>query len=210
MSLDFTKALKAPMSADGWVVKLIIGGILACIPIVNIIVLGYVIQYLTDVINKKETLPEFTNIGKMFVTGLKAVVGSILLSIPLLLVMFIIALLFGEAKGMATIFFYLLEILYGFISVIMIGNFAIDQKILSIVNFSRALLLLKNNPNLISFILYLIVTNIVYGIIMVICFFTIIGIILVPFIAFAMLLSIYNLVGQFIQNAPHLEEAKSL
>ena len=84
MSLDFTKALKAPISTDGWVVKLIIGGILACIPIVNIIVLGYVIQYLTDVINKKETLPEFTNTGKIFVTGLKGVVGSILLSIPLL------------------------------------------------------------------------------------------------------------------------------
>ena len=210
MGLDLSKALKAPISAQGWVGKIVIGGILLCIPIVNIIVFGYIIKYLTQVINKDERLPEFSDIGNLFVTGLKAIIGSILLSIPMILITVIISILSDGFSSATTLIIYLLEIIYGFISLIMIGNFAIDQKILSMVGFNRAALLVKDNSSLVPFILYLIILNILYGVILTVCAVTIIGIILVPFGALAMFLSLYNLVGQFIQNAPHLEEAKSL
>ena len=169
-----------------------------------------IIKYLTQVINKDERLPEFSDIGNLFVTGLKAIIGSILLSIPMILITVIISILSDGFSSATTLIIYLLEIIYGLISLIMIGNFAIDQKILSMVGFIRAALLVKDNSSLVPFILYLIILNILYGVILTVCAVTIIGIILVPFGALAMFLSLYNLVGQFIQNAPHLEEAKSL
>ena len=46
MSLDLVKAIKAPFSGQDWIKKLIIGGILFIIPIVNFAMVGYVIKYL--------------------------------------------------------------------------------------------------------------------------------------------------------------------
>ena len=209
MSLDFSAALKAPASVQGWFVKILIGGILMCIPIVNFIVFGYLIRYIKNVIDKNEILPEYSDIGELFVTGFKGLIGIILLYIPLILITIIIGLLFSKSASLAMILNYLIEIVYGFITMIMVANFAIDKKILSMVGFNRAALLFKNNPNIGSLILYLIAVNIIYGIVATVCAITVIGIILVPFIVFAMMITLYNLIAQFVQNAPCLEEVKA-
>lgn len=209
MSLDFSAALKAPASVQGWFVKILIGGILMCIPIANFIVFGYLIRYIKNVIDKNDTLPEYSDMGELFVTGFKGLIGILLLSIPLILIMLIVGLLFSKSSSMIMIVNYLIQIVYGFIAMIMVANFALDKKILSMVGFSRAALLFKNNPNIGSLILYLIAVNIIYGIVATVCAITVIGIILVPFIVFAMMITLYNLIAQFVQNAPCLEEVKA-
>ena len=41
MSIDFVKALKAPASIEGWGLKLLIGGIIYLVPILNFVTMGY-------------------------------------------------------------------------------------------------------------------------------------------------------------------------
>ena len=209
MSMDFSKSLKATFCGEGWFLKLIIGGILFCIPIVNFIVFGYFVKYLKNVVDGKDSLPEFSDIGKLFVTGLKFIIGGILLFIPLILLVLIFSFLFSKNAMLSMAINALLEIAYTLLSLLMIANFSIDEKILSMVDFQRAFLLLKENSNIGSFILYLVAIYVVSIIITVICAVTMVGLILVPFVMYAVTLMLYNLLGQFTQNAPKLAEVKT-
>lgn len=209
MSLDLVKTIKAPFSGQDWIKKLIIGGILFIIPIVNFAMAGYVIKYLKNILNGNESTPDFSDFGGLFLTGIKAIVGSLLLFIPFGIICFIIGMLFSDAPIVANLIVYVFYIAYYFVAYILMARFAMDEKILSMVDFASAGKLLAGNKNTLLFVLFVIALGIVYGIVTIVCCITVIGLVLIPFLILASTLSICNLIGQFVKNSPNFEEVKA-
>lgn len=209
MGLDLVRALKAPFSSEGWIVKMLIGGILLCIPIVNFIVMGYAVKYLKNLLNNNEALPEYSNIGDLLVSGIKFFIGCIILFIPVTLVCFVISLLFAKAQLVGMLITSVIYLVYYYIAYVLMARFALDEKILSMLDFKSALLIFKDNKNLLSFVLLFIVAGLIYALITFVCCITVVGMILVPFVVFAAMLATYNLTAQFVVSAPKFEEVKS-
>ena len=177
MGLDLVKALKAPFSSEGWIAKLLVGGILLCIPIANFITMGYFVKYAKNLLNKDESLPSYSSMGNLFSSGVKLFIGSIILGIPVMLLCFIISMLFSESVFVSTLLVYLVYFVYYFIAMVLIIRFSLDEKILSMIDFQSAFDIFNGNKNLLSFILLFIASSLAYGIVVTICCITIIGII---------------------------------
>ena len=169
MSMDFVKALKAPASVDGWFVKLLIGGVFLIIPILNFVIMGYVVKYLEKLMNKEDGLPgsPASDFGDKFVLGFKYLIGCIVLGVIYVIGLTIFALLFSKLKLVYAVLMVLLQITLGLLTLLMAANFAVDKKILSFIDFSRAALLVKDNPNTFSFIFQVLVLSLIYLVLMV-------------------------------------------
>lgn len=84
--MDYGKIIKFPMEDKNWLVKIIIGGILSIIPIVNFIAFGYEFKVMKNSINKKPSMPEWKNFTDLFVKGLVVFVIALLyMIIPLII-----------------------------------------------------------------------------------------------------------------------------
>ena len=85
--MDYGKAFTFVFDDEDWIKKLVIGGILSLIPIVNFIVLGYGLKVLKNVAEGAERpLPEWDDFGDYFVQGLMSFLGGLVWAIPLILV----------------------------------------------------------------------------------------------------------------------------
>ena len=75
MVVNLEDAFKFPFKDKRWAVKILIGGLLICIPIANFLVFGYLLKILGDAKDKKEAvLPEWTDWGGLFQEGFMAFV----------------------------------------------------------------------------------------------------------------------------------------
>ena len=211
MSIDFKKALKAPASIDGWGLKLFIGGLINLVPILNFATMGYWVEYLINFMNGKEELPGGVsdNMNTNFITGAKMIVGCIILGIIFLLITFVASLVLAKLKFLALIIVTLLELVMVFTTLFLVMSFAVDKKILSMLDFNRAIQITKDNPYTLNYILYTLLLIIIYSAIMLVVGFTGVGLVLLPFISFAMGISMYNLMGQYVQSSPHLAELRT-
>lgn len=211
MSIDFKKALKAPASIDGWGLKLFIGGLINLVPILNFATMGYWVEYLINFMNGKEELPGGVsdNLNTNFITGAKMIVGCIILGIIFLLITFVVSIVLAKLKFLALIIVTLLELVMMFATLFLVMGFAVDKKILSMLDFNRAIQITKDNPYTLNYILYTLLLIIIYSAIMLVVGFTGVGLVLLPFLSFAMGISMYNLMGQYIQSSPHLAELRT-
>ncbi len=83
--MEFGKAFTYVFEDKDWVTKLLIGGLLSLIPIVNLVVLGYTLRVLKNVADGSEQpLPSWDDFGSYFVKGLMVVLGSLVWLIPLI------------------------------------------------------------------------------------------------------------------------------
>lgn len=75
MIVNLENAFKFPFKDKNWFIKILIGGALICIPVVNFLVFGYLLKILGDAKDKKEpVLPEWTDWGILFQEGFTAFV----------------------------------------------------------------------------------------------------------------------------------------
>lgn len=75
MDVDVVEAFQAPMNDQSWVNKVVIGGLVNIVPIVNFIAIGYALSYFAGLLRRGENaLPEWKDWGALFVIGLKAFV----------------------------------------------------------------------------------------------------------------------------------------
>jgi ribosomal protein L40E len=127
--MSFDKVLSLPFSNGGFF-KLLIGGILEIIPIVNFFSLGYILECYENGANNRNQMPEWNNWGSKFVNGiLMLVVGFVYLIIPILIFGFL-----GVFKaiinpryhlGSGTIFFgIILFIIFSLIVPMAMSNYA--------------------------------------------------------------------------------------
>ncbi len=97
--MDIGKAFTFVTEDENWIMKLIIGGIIMLIPIVNFAGFGYVAEVVRRVMNDDpDVLPEWGDFGQFFADGLKLFVGFLIYSLPMLLVMCVF-LVIGMATG---------------------------------------------------------------------------------------------------------------
>lgn len=210
MSIDIVRALKSPFQSETWFLKLIIGSILFLIPIANFITFGYIVKALQNYIEKNDTLPEYSDLGALFITGAKIVIGYVIFSIPFVILTTIIYMASGD-NHTTSIIVGLIETIATILGMVMAVVFCTDEKILSMIDFSRGMKLFKNNSSgFISLIIFLLLVYVVYGIIMFLVCIPIITIVLVPFLCYPMLLTAYNVVGQFASEAPLKNEIRKL
>ncbi len=97
--MDIGKSFTFMFDDEKWLMKIVVGGIIAFIPIVNFAAMGYVVELVRRVNSgNPDTLPDWDNFGQYFSDGLKLFVGLLIYSLPLLLVACVFAAI-GAATG---------------------------------------------------------------------------------------------------------------
>jgi hypothetical protein len=98
--MDIGKSFGYVFEDEKWVTKVLIGGVLNLIPIVNLVNVGYALRTLRNVAAGAERpLPEWDDFGDYFVKGLLVAVGILIYAIPVLLVSVLSAIVGALAGG---------------------------------------------------------------------------------------------------------------
>ncbi|MFH2011470.1 MAG: DUF4013 domain-containing protein [Pseudomonadota bacterium] len=110
---NIEKAIRFPFNDEQWLQKLIVGGVLNIIPIINFISIGYAYQIFKSSLKKEEaTMPEWKNWGDLFIQGLVIAVICLCYSfVPILVTSLGISLI---TKGWLASFLGALLIIIGF------------------------------------------------------------------------------------------------
>lgn len=81
--MDISKAFAFIGEDEKWMNKLGVGAILAVIPIVNFVIFGYQMQIARNVVAEEERpLPEWDNLGKYFMDGLRLIAAYFVYMLP--------------------------------------------------------------------------------------------------------------------------------
>ena len=90
MTLNIGRSFIYMFQDERWIMKIVIGGVLVFIPIVNFIVLGYVLAVFKRVADGTDVpLPEWDDFGGMFIAGLTLFVIGLIYEIPVMLFSFL-------------------------------------------------------------------------------------------------------------------------
>lgn len=85
--MDIAKAFSYVFEDRNWPAKILIGGILSIIPIVNFIPIGYALTALRNIAEGKESpLPEWDNWGGYFSKGLMAFLAGLIYALPIFII----------------------------------------------------------------------------------------------------------------------------
>jgi hypothetical protein len=83
--MDWGKSFTYVFDDKDWVAKVLIGGILSMIPIVNLVVIGYALKALKNVAERVEhPLPAWDDFGDYFVKGLVSILGALIWALPII------------------------------------------------------------------------------------------------------------------------------
>jgi len=90
--MDWGKSLTYIFDDKDWVTKVLIGGILSMIPVVNLVVIGYALKALKNVAEGAEQpLPAWDDFGDYFVKGLVSTLATMVWAIPIIILIAVIA-----------------------------------------------------------------------------------------------------------------------
>lgn len=83
--MDWGKSFTYVFDDKDWVTKVLIGGILSLVPIVNLVVLGYALRVLKNVVaGAEQPLPNWDEFVDYFVKGLVSMLGALVWALPLI------------------------------------------------------------------------------------------------------------------------------
>lgn len=92
--MDWGKSFTYVFDDKDWVTKLLIGGILSMIPVVNLVVIGYALKALKNVAEGgKQPLPAWDDFGDYFMKGLVSVLGAMVWALPIIILAAVTAVL---------------------------------------------------------------------------------------------------------------------
>lgn len=101
--MDIGKSFTYVFEDANWIMKLVIGGLVSLVPIVNFAALGYMITTLKNVADgQAQPLPEWSNFGDYFMKGLYLFVGILIYFIPVIVLyccMFVLSMAAGLGVG---------------------------------------------------------------------------------------------------------------
>lgn len=84
--MDIGKSFTYVFEDPNWLMKVLIGGIVSAIPIVNFAAFGYIVTTLKNVADgQTQPLPEWSNFGDHFMKGLYVFVGALIYAAPIIL-----------------------------------------------------------------------------------------------------------------------------
>lgn len=99
--MNLEKAFKFPFKGENWIKNLLIAAVLILTVVGIIVVIGYGLEIIRDMVNKKSDdveLPEWTNFGENVIDGLKMIVVMLVWMAPVI----VISLFVGIASGVLT------------------------------------------------------------------------------------------------------------
>ncbi len=86
--MDIVEEIKFPSKDSEWIPKVLIGGVIAIIPIVNLIASGYFLKVMKGSMDGKPGMPKWDDWGNLFMNGLMAaIIGLIYMIIPILILL---------------------------------------------------------------------------------------------------------------------------
>lgn len=208
--MDYGKAISYVFEDKDWVTKILLGGVIFAVPILNFAAFGYALEVLRNVsLGKEKPLPDWDDIGDKFVKGFLFFVSLIIYGLPLIIIAFIfitIAILLGIAFGSnssdiaggliagISCLGYIFYLAYGlFIALILPEiaiNFSKNYKIKDAIDIKNAWHNTKENIGTIIIILlisYAINAVAGFGII-----FFVIGVFFTSFLAYLMVFHLYG------------------
>ncbi len=84
--MDWGKSFTYVFDDKDWVTKLLIGGLLSLIPVVNLVAVGYALRALKNVAEgAAQPLPAWDDFGDYFVKGLVSVLGAMVWALPIII-----------------------------------------------------------------------------------------------------------------------------
>lgn len=135
--MNLEKAIRLPF-LDG-VVKVIIGGVLNIIPIVNFLCAGYLVEIMANAIGEKEEMPAWENWGTKFINGLLVfIISLIYMIIPVLIIITGggLSSITGGGMSLSVILAVITGLAIWFILPMAIANFAATGNFGSAFNFA--------------------------------------------------------------------------
>jgi hypothetical protein len=94
MVMNVENAFKFVLRDKNWIIKLLVGGVLSIIPVVNFIVFGYVLNVLKDAKEgKAATMPDWREWSKLFKDGVSVFVIGLLYGLIVLVLWLFMTLL---------------------------------------------------------------------------------------------------------------------
>ncbi len=97
--MDIGRSFKFMFEDESWITRILIGGILGLIPIVNFVVYGYQLEVIKNVSQDQDLpLPDWDDFGGKFIKGLMVAIASFIYSLPLIILWaayFVLGLLIG-------------------------------------------------------------------------------------------------------------------
>lgn len=159
VNMDIMEEIKFPSKDSEWIQKVLIGGVIAIIPIVNLIVCGYLLKVMKGAMDNKPSMPKWEDWGNLFMNGLMAaIIGLIYMIIPTLILLIsagsIVAaalsrnteLLIGAAAGAAGGFLIalLLAVVLGFLIPMALSLYVKENSIGAAFRFKEVLSRIKS------------------------------------------------------------------
>ena len=92
--MDIGRSFKYMFEDQSWITKVLIGGILGIIPIVNFVTYGYLLLIIRNVSNDQELpLPDWDDFGGKFMKGLMVFLASLIYALPIIVLSIVFAVL---------------------------------------------------------------------------------------------------------------------
>ncbi len=125
--MDIVENIKYPTTDSEWIKKILIGGILLLVPILNFVCTGYYLKVIKGSIEGRNNMPEWDDWGDLFMKGFFVLIISLAYSIiPIILISIIILVVSSSglvlaglfesgSMGISAILFTLIGSLIGFI-----------------------------------------------------------------------------------------------
>jgi hypothetical protein len=101
--MDIGRSFTFMFEDESWITKVLLGGVLGIVPILNFVVYGYQLEVIRNVAQDQELpLPEWgDDFGGKFVRGLMVFIASLIYSLPLIVVWVAMAIVLAIAGGSA-------------------------------------------------------------------------------------------------------------
>lgn len=154
--MDLERSIKYMFDDEEWLQKLVIGGLVSIVPIVNFASWGWALRALKNITEGQETpLPDWSDFGEYFVKGLMAFLATLIYSLPIIILSCLASIIANaasrgsDAAGLVGVCFGLLGSLYGlFAGVILpapLTKYALDGEFSAFFRFSEILSYIMDN-----------------------------------------------------------------
>lgn len=205
--MDLAKAFGFVFEDEQWLKKLLIGGVVSLVPILNLAAVGYMLRTLRNVAAGEERpLPEWDDLGGDWVKGLVATVAGFVYALPILVLMVPLMVLAaladqngGEAGGtLAVMGVWCVVLPFSLLLSAWIpaatARYAVDGDFAAFFRFGEIWGLIRRNLGnyLIALLVYMVVASIASTVGIIAC---VIG---VAFTSFWSMLLLAHLLGQIV------------
>lgn len=103
--MDIVENIKYPTTDSEWIKKILIGGILLLVPILNFVCTGYYLKVIKGSIEGRNNMPEWDDWGDLFMKGFFVLIISLAYSIiPIILISIIILIISSSGFALAGLF----------------------------------------------------------------------------------------------------------